>query len=108
MTFLVLQDLLKYVHCAVMDDYTDTMKTTFHYYALISNMYFSNYKFTSKQRIAKQLLFVYICIYHCDLKVLLSQAKIDENFANYFLETKANNKFLVVLKSTRKGLQLER
>ena len=29
---------------------------------------------------------------HCDLKVLRSQAKIDENFANYFLKTKANKK----------------
>ena len=27
----------------------------------------------------------------CDIRVLRSQAKIDENFANYFLKTKANN-----------------
>ena len=30
-------------------------------------------------------------INHCDLKVSSSQAKIDQNFANYFLKTKANN-----------------
>ena len=27
----------------------------------------------------------------CDIRVSRSQAKIDENFANYFLKTKANN-----------------
>ena len=26
---------------------------------------------------------------HCDLKVLRSQAKIDENFANYFLKNQS-------------------
>ena len=39
------------------------------------------------------------------LKVSRSSAKIDENFANYFLKTKANNKCLIVLKCTYKGLQ---
>ena len=29
---------------------------------------------------------------HCDLKVSSSQAKIDENFANYFLKPTPNNK----------------
>ena len=33
----------------------------------------------------------------CDLKVSRSQAKIDENFANYFLKTKANNKCCIRL-----------
>ena len=42
---------------------------------------------------------------HCDLKVSRSQAKIDENFANYFFKTKANNKCFIVLKCTCKGLQ---
>ena len=42
---------------------------------------------------------------HCGLKVSRSQAKIDENFANYFLKTKANNKCFIVLKCTCKGLQ---
>ena len=42
---------------------------------------------------------------HCDLKVSRSQAKINENFANYFLKTKANNKCVIVLKCTCKGLQ---
>ena len=42
---------------------------------------------------------------HCDLKVLSSQAKIDENFANYFLKTKANNECFIVLKFICKGLQ---
>ena len=41
---------------------------------------------------------------HCDLKVSRSQAKIDENFANYFFKTKANNCF-IVLKCKCKGLQ---
>ena len=36
-----------------------------------------------------------------DLRVSLSQAKIDENFTNYFLKTKTNN----ILKCTCKGLQ---
>ena len=40
---------------------------------------------------------------HCDLKVLHSQAKFDENFANYFLKTKANNKCFIVLKIPCKG-----
>ena len=34
---------------------------------------------------------------HCRLKVSRSQAKIGENFANYFLKTKANNKCFIVL-----------
>ena len=33
---------------------------------------------------------------HCGLKVASSQAKIVENFANYFLKTKAKNKCLQV------------
>ena len=41
----------------------------------------------------------------CDLKVSSSQAKIDKNFANYFLKTKANNMCFIVLKCTCKGLQ---
>ena len=44
-------------------------------------------------------------IQHCDLKVPRSQAKIDENFANYFLKTNANNKCLMRLKYTCEGLQ---
>ena len=47
----------------------------------------------------------YFVAAHCDLKVSSSQAKIDENFANYFLKTKANNKCFIVLKCTCKGLQ---
>ena len=43
--------------------------------------------------------------YHCDLKVSRSQAKIYENFANYFLRTKANNMCFMVLKFKCKGLQ---
>ena len=38
-------------------------------------------------------------------KGLSSQAKIDENFANYFLKPKANNKCFIVLKCTYKGIQ---
>ena len=37
---------------------------------------------------------------HCDLKVSYFQAKIDENFSNHFLKTKANNKCLKLLKCT--------
>ena len=39
--------------------------------------------------------------FHCDtdLKVSRSQAKIDENFVNYFLETKAYNSNSVFSKS---------
>ena len=33
------------------------------------------------------------------------KTKIDENFANYFLKTEANNKCFIVLKCTCKGLQ---
>ena len=44
-------------------------------------------------------------ISHCDLKVSSSQAKFNENFANYFLKTKVNNKCSIVLKCTCKGLQ---
>ena len=39
----------------------------------------------------------------CDLKVSSSQEKIAENFANYFLKTKANNKCSVVLNVHVKG-----
>ena len=42
---------------------------------------------------------------HCGLKVSRSQAKIYENFANYFLKTKANKKCVIVLNCTCKGLQ---
>ena len=42
---------------------------------------------------------------HWDLKVSNSQTKIYENFANYFLKTKANNKSFTVLKCPYKGLQ---
>ena len=38
-------------------------------------------------------------------KVSRSQANIDENFANYFFKTKANNKCLIMLKCACKGLQ---
>jgi len=41
----------------------------------------------------------------CDLKFSRFQAKINENFANYFLNTKANNKCFILLKCTCKGLQ---
>ena len=45
---------------------------------------------------------------HCDLKVSRSQAKINENFANYFFKTKANNKCVIVqnvhVKGYRKAL----
>ena len=44
-------------------------------------------------------------VIHCDLKISRSQAKINENFANYFLQTKANNKCFIVLKCTCKELQ---
>ena len=40
---------------------------------------------------------------HCDLKVSRSLAKIFENFANYFLKTKANNKFFKVPNVNVKG-----
>ena len=33
----------------------------------------------------------------CGLQVSRFQAKIDENFAHYFLKTKANNKCFIVL-----------
>ena len=33
-----------------------------------------------------------------DLKLSRFQAKIVKNFANYFIKTKANNKFLIVAK----------
>ena len=42
---------------------------------------------------------------HWDFKVSRFQTKVYENFANYFLKTKANNKCLIVLKCRRKGLQ---
>ena len=42
---------------------------------------------------------------HCDLKVSRSQAEIDESFANYFLKTKANNKWFIVHKCKCKELQ---
>jgi len=35
---------------------------------------------------------IFFDVIHCDLKVSRSQAKIVENFANYFLKAKANNK----------------
>ena len=43
------------------------------------------------------------CIPHCGLKVSRFQAKIDENFAHYFLKTKANNKCFLVLNVYVKG-----
>ena len=42
---------------------------------------------------------------HFDLKVSRSQAKINENFANYFLKNQANYKSFIVLKCAFKGLQ---
>ena len=42
----------------------------------------------------------YRAVTHCGLKVSRSQAKIDENFANYFLKTKAINKCFIVLNCT--------
>ena len=35
---------------------------------------------------------IFFDVSHCDLKVSRSQAKIVENFANYFFKAKANNK----------------
>ena len=40
---------------------------------------------------------------HCGLKVSRSQAKIDYNFANYFLQTIANNKCFIVFNVHVKG-----
>ena len=40
---------------------------------------------------------------HCGLKVSRSQVKIYENFANYFLKTKANHKCFIVLNVHVKG-----
>ena len=47
---------------------------------------------------------------HCDLKVSRSQAKVDKNFANYFLTTKAcNNCYNVKCKGIQKSMsELER
>ena len=43
---------------------------------------------------------------HCGIKVSRSQANIYENFANYFLKTKGNNKcFIVSNVHACKGLQ---
>ena len=42
-------------------------------------------------------------VHHCGLKVSRSKAKIDENFADNFLKTKANNKCLIVLNVHVKG-----
>ena len=42
---------------------------------------------------------------HCDLKGSRSQPKIDESFANYFIKTKGNNKFFILLKCTSKEIQ---
>ena len=40
---------------------------------------------------------------HCDLKISMAQAKLDKNFANYFLIKKqVKNKFFLVLKCTCK------
>ena len=54
-------------------------------------------------------LFIYYTVYlsfiQCDLKVSSSPTKIDENFPNYFLKTKANSKCFIVLKCEHlKGL----
>ena len=43
------------------------------------------------------------CKPHCGLKVSRSQVKIYENFANYFLKTKANNKCFKELNVHVKG-----
>ena len=37
---------------------------------------------------------------HCDLKVATSQGKVNENFTNYYLKTKAISKCFIVLKCT--------
>ena len=41
--------------------------------------------------------------FHCGLKVSRSQAKIDENFANYFLITEGKNKCFIELNVHVKG-----
>ena len=45
---------------------------------------------------------MYICTDHCDLKVSSSQAKIDENFANYFLKPKLYSAKIYMLRATEK------
>ena len=42
--------------------------------------------------------------FHCDLKVSRSHEKIFESFGQYFLKIKANNKCVIVLNCTCKGL----
>ena len=42
---------------------------------------------------------------HCDLKVQRSEEKINENFGNYFLKIKANNKCVTVLTCACNGLR---
>ena len=53
--------------------------------------------------ILRILMFYIIKGLHCGLKVSRSQAKINENFSNYFLKTKANNKCYIVLNVHVKG-----
>ena len=48
---------------------------------------------------------IVITITRCDVKIPRFYAKIEDNFDNYFLKTKANSKCFVVLKCTCKGLQ---
>jgi len=49
---------------------------------------------------------IYFYIVHSDSKVASPHVKICENFANYFLKTKANNNCCAVLKCTYLGLQI--
>ena len=50
------------------------------------------------------LSFTLILINSLSLKISHSQAKIYEKFANYFSKTKPDNKWVIVLKCTCKGL----
>ena len=52
---------------------------------------------------AGKLIGYYRVTHNTDIKVSHSQAKIDENFANYFLKTKSDNKGFAVLKVHVKG-----
>ena len=56
------------------------------------------------QYLQRETLEITLTDVHWDLKVSRSQAKIDENFSNYLLKTKANNKFFICAKGLQKSI----
>ena len=104
--FVFTENILKYKHCIITTKEVYCILYLEHVYCLMTVKQLTKltrYSLLYSDRGIQVQYLTYIsnlsnkiCWSHCGLKVSRSQTKIYENFANYFLKTKAINKCLKV------------